>query len=387
MRALGPRTALARRFAPVRWFATRGQMAEAALVVRNLPKEATADDVFKAFEPFCDVKSVKLDGAKGQGVAIVTVETAELETVRDDMNGATVGGRKIVVELAPSAAPPRKASTNRPQLSGNTGRAVAIALNKQLVSTETAGDVLALFEDNGADYDFMNIATSFHRLGVLGRSFDKSSEPLLHKLVDRATSSIISESSKWSTQGLANACWGIAKIGNVEAPALFAAVAAVASKKIATFNPQHLANTVWAYATAGVAAPALFEAVAAEAPKKIATFTPQDLANTVWAYATAGVAAPALFEAVAAEAPKKIATFTPQNLANTVWAFAKTGVVAPALFEAIAAESSKKIATFTPQHLAMTLSAYATAGVEASALFEAITREKRRRRGERRERP
>ncbi|KAJ1463485.1 hypothetical protein M885DRAFT_503820 [Pelagophyceae sp. CCMP2097] len=288
------------------------------------------------------------------------------------MDGATVRGRQIAVELASDTAPARKPPTTQPR---SGGKAAAIVLNKRLISSVTAGDVLSLFETEGGNFNYVNFATSLHRLGILSRSLEKSSRPLLQELVDRATSSIINESNEWEARGLANACWGTAKIGNVEAPALFEAIAAEAPKKIATFNPQELANTVWAYATAGVEAPALFEAIAAEAPKKIATFNPQDLANTVWAYATAGVEAPALFEAIAAEAPKKMATFNPQNLANTVWAYATAGVEAPALFEAIATEAPKKIATFKPQNLANTVWAYATAGVEAPALFVAIAAE------------
>ncbi|KAJ1463488.1 hypothetical protein M885DRAFT_556366, partial [Pelagophyceae sp. CCMP2097] len=257
----------------------------------------------RAFEPFCNVTSVKVD----RGVATMTtgIETAEPEVVRDDMDGATVRGRQIAVELASDTAPARKPPTTQPQRSG--GKAAAVALNKRLISSVTAGDVLLLFEDTGRDFDNVNFAASLHRLGILSQSLEKSSRPLLQELVDRATSSIINESNKWDARGLANACWGIAKIGNVEAPALFKAVAAGAPKKIATFNSQDIANIVWAYATAGVEAPALFKAIAAEAPKKIATFNPQALANTVWAYATAGVDASALFEAIAAEAPKRIA--------------------------------------------------------------------------------
>ncbi|KAJ1463443.1 hypothetical protein M885DRAFT_429561, partial [Pelagophyceae sp. CCMP2097] len=262
----------------------------------------------RAFEPSC-VTSVKVDRS-------VAIEAAEV--ARDGKE--TVRGRKIAVETS-SKAPARKPPTTQPRTGG---RLAAIALNKQLVSSATAADVLSLFEDKGGDFNHVNFATSLHRLGVLGRSFETSSAPLLHKLVDRATSSII-ESNEWESRHLANACWGIAKIGNAEAPALFAAVAAEAPKKIATFKTQELANTVWAYATAGVSAPALFETVAAESSKKIATFDPQNLANTVWAYATAGVAAPALFKAVAAEASKKIAMFSPQELANTVWAYATAG--------------------------------------------------------------
>ncbi|KAJ1463512.1 hypothetical protein M885DRAFT_4965, partial [Pelagophyceae sp. CCMP2097] len=325
MRAL--RAAPAR--GPVRRFAA---VVPTARVVRNLPKETSER---RALEPFCDATSVEVD--KGVDKGDVTIDTAEVTRA----HGATARGRKIAVKLS-DAAPARKAPTA--QRSG--GRGAAIALNKRLVSSETAADVLSVFEDKGAAYDFMNFATSLHRLGVLGRSFKQSSAPLLHKLVDRATSSLINESKQWEPRHLANACWGIAKIGNVEAPALFEAIAGEASKKIATFNSQDLANIMWAYATARVEAPALFAAVAAEAPKKISTFKSQELANTIWAYSTAGIEAPALFEAIAVESSKKIATFTPQALANTVWAYATAGVEAPTLFKAVATEAPKKIATF-----------------------------------------
>ncbi|KAJ1453890.1 hypothetical protein M885DRAFT_566853, partial [Pelagophyceae sp. CCMP2097] len=233
-------------------------MAEAALIVRKLPRDATANDVRKAFEPFCVVTNVEVEGTTGPGVAIVTIETAEPEFVRDEMNGATVGGRRITVKLASSKAPAQKPSTKQPR--NDDSRAAAIELNKLLISSRTAADILSLFEDKGGDFDHVNFATSLHRLGVLGRSFEKSSRPLLHKLVDGTASSIVNESDLWKSRELSNACWGLVKIGNVEAPALFEAVAVEAPKKIATFNPQDLANTVWAYSTAGVEALALFEA-------------------------------------------------------------------------------------------------------------------------------
>jgi len=152
-------------------------------------------------------------------------------------------------------------------------------------------------------------------------------------------------------------------------------VAAETPKKLAEFNSQNLANTVWAYSTAGISAPALFEAVAAEALRNLTTFNSQDLANTVWAYSTADFEAPALFAAVAADVPKKVATFNSQALANTVWAYSTAGVEAPVLFDAAANEASKKIKTFNPQDLANIVWAYSTAGVEAPALFEAIALE------------
>eukprot|EP00635_Sarcinochrysidales_sp_CCMP3193_P011307 CAMPEP_0118906728 /NCGR_PEP_ID=MMETSP1166-20130328/10437_1 /TAXON_ID=1104430 /ORGANISM="Chrysoreinhardia sp, Strain CCMP3193" /LENGTH=52 /DNA_ID=CAMNT_0006846063 /DNA_START=1 /DNA_END=155 /DNA_ORIENTATION=- len=52
-----------------------------------------------------------------------------------------------------------------------------------------------------------------------------------------------------------------------------------------------MANTVWAFATAGVVEEALFGAIAGAAVNRIGEFKPQEMANTVWAFATAGVAA------------------------------------------------------------------------------------------------
>jgi len=137
------RAALARR-QPLRRFAARGP---AALVVRNLPRDATPDDVRRAFEPFCDVTSVKVD----RGVATVTIETAEPEVVRDDMDGATVRGRQIAVELASDTAPARKPPTTQPR---SGGKAAAIVLNKRLISSVTAGDVLSLFEVEGSNFNW-----------------------------------------------------------------------------------------------------------------------------------------------------------------------------------------------------------------------------------------
>jgi hypothetical protein len=88
------------------------------------------------------------------------------------------------------------------------------------------------------------------------------------------------------------------------------------------FNPQNLAQSVWAYATTGHAAPTLLDAIAAEAAPRVREFNPQNLANTSWAYATAGHAAPALLDAIAAEAVRRVPEFNAQDLTNTAWAYA-----------------------------------------------------------------
>ena len=94
--------------------------------------------------------------------------------------------------------------------------------------------------------------------------------------------------SSCQARELANVAHGVAKCGlqvTVVRP-LFVAVAEVAVRRgLDRFNPQNLANTVWAYATAGVAADALYAAVAEAAVRGgLVGFTPQNLANTCLLY-------------------------------------------------------------------------------------------------------
>jgi len=180
---------------------------------------------------------------------------------------------------------------------------------------------------------------------------------------------------------LANTAWAFATAGHA-APALFNAIAAEAARRARDFSPQGLANTAWAFATAGHAAPALFNAIAAEVARRVRDFDPQELSNTAWAFATAGHAAPALFDAIAAEAARHVRDFKPQDLANTAWAFATAGHAAPALFDAIAAEAARHVREFNPQDLSNMAWAFATAGHAAPVLFDAIAAEAARRVGE-----
>ena len=52
-------------------------------------------------------------------------------------------------------------------------------------------------------------------------------------------------------------------------------------------NAQVLANTAWAFATAGLPDPQLFTMLARAAEQRMADFNTQDLTNTAWAFATA----------------------------------------------------------------------------------------------------
>ena len=71
---------------------------------------------------------------------------------------------------------------------------------------------------------------------------------------------------------------------------LFTVLANEAERRLSEFKPQELANTAWAFATAGKSDASLFRALARAAERCGGDFNAQDLANTAWAFATLGQA-------------------------------------------------------------------------------------------------
>lgn len=66
-----------------------------------------------------------------------------------------------------------------------------------------------------------------------------------------------------------------------------------------SYNPQNLANIIWAYATAGEQHAGLFKRIGDHVTSdNLKSYNSQTLANILWAYATAGVQHAALFKRV-----------------------------------------------------------------------------------------
>jgi len=310
----------------------------------------------------------------------------------------------------PRKRPPPAAAAQR----GSTSQPSPRKLNGLLGNLTSAPALLALHRQHGASFDHVNMATCWSRLGrvrsgerrwlraeegvhlialreqtrdrvrTFGARSLANTAHALAKLALRGEEwtdlweeferAVLARRGDFNPQQLANTAWAFATAVHA-APALFDAIAEESSKQVGKFKAQDMANTAWAFATAGHTASALFDAIAAESAGRVREFKPQELANTAWAFATAGQAAPALFDAIAAEAVGRVREFKPQELANTAWAFATAGHAAPALFDAIAAEAVRRVREFNSHALANTAWAFATAGHAAPALFEAAAEE------------
>ena len=80
----------------------------------------------------------------------------------------------------------------------------------------------------------------------------------------------------------------------------------------------------------------VFELFATAAQRRTGDFNAQGLANTAWAFATAGVPHAELFEVLAKAAERRAGDFGAQELANIDWALAKADLPDAELFEVLA---------------------------------------------------
>ena len=152
------------------------------------------------------------------------------------------------------------------------GQLDANQLSGRISHASGADELLSLFAAHRASLNHILAANLWNKLG----------KQQIERLVQRTLDLV----SSCRARELANVAHGVAncRLQAMVVHPLFVAVAeAAVSGGLAGFNPQDLANTVWAYATAGVAADALYAAVAQVAVRGgLAGFTPQNLANTVW---------------------------------------------------------------------------------------------------------
>ena len=95
----------------------------------------------------------------------------------------------------------------------------------------------------------------------------------------------------------------------------------------------------------------MFALLARAVEQRVCELTAQDLANTAWAFATAGHSAVVLFRALATAVEWLIREFNLQDLANTAWAFAMAGDFALVLLNPISMLSTMEGEDAKPQLL------------------------------------
>ena len=184
------------------------------------------------------------------------------------------------------------------------------------------------------------------------------------------------DTDSFNPQELANIVWAFATL-HAKHPALFKDIGddINARDDLNAFTPQNLSNIVWAYATMNEQHPSLFEKIGntVVALDGLQSFAPQTFSNIVWAYATANVHHPDLFHKIGDALVKSNAfkSFKAQELSNTVWSFATANELRPDIFTNVgdAIGESCDLASFTAQSLSNIAWSYAVANFDAPLVF------------------
>lgn len=113
------------------------------------------------------------------------------------------------------------------------------------------------------------------------------------------------------------------------------------------FDPQGLANTLWAFATLLVPpSEELMECLSQQVLRRCPEYDPQNCANTMWAYAVLVVGDSPVIAALSKRATEVISEFACQSLANTAWSLANLSVTDDQLLSSIEVQVESLISHF-----------------------------------------
>lgn len=180
-------------------------------------------------------------------------------------------------------------------------------------------------------------------------------------------------------QSIANMIWAYATLAHSPPSDFLTLLCSHALHELPNFSPQNISNTIWALATLKHTNRALMQAVEMEVtarlgmPEEAIKFSRQHLANSLWAMATLELLPSGRLLAAVAEAMKERASdCNPQEISNTVWAFAKLGFYSEGMMDRFASEAEGRIQEFSQQNLANMAWAFGKLTHDTPSLLDAI---------------
>ncbi|ESQ51773.1 hypothetical protein EUTSA_v10016356mg [Eutrema salsugineum] len=257
-------------------------------------------------------KSKKVTGNKDK-VRIKSVPEDDFDTEEEDldfqdrsMEDKMGELRKRVSSLAGGMFKEKKEKTREQlvqrlsQFSGPSDRMKEINLNKAIIESQTAEEVLEVTAEtimavakglSPSPLSPLNIATALHRIA---KNMEKVSMMRTRRLAfarQREMSMLVALAMtclpECSAQGISNISWALSKIGG---ELLYLTemdrVAEVATSKVGEFNSQNVANIAGAFASMRHSATELFAELSKRASTIIITFKGQEIAQLLWSFAS-----------------------------------------------------------------------------------------------------
>ena len=225
---------------------------------------------------------------------------------------------------------------------------VNFKINKRLVDTETATDVLSVIERDLSSFNFVNLITCMYRLAIVSQALT----PLhrAHVRQDARLKAVLRE--------LADTLTIDAEMTTVQQSIL---------------SPKEVSNLVWSATKLGIADHALFEAFAKTAMTHMAAYDSVNVSVTLWGFAKMEQVHVGLLEAARSRVLSLLPAFEPHRLCNTVWGFAKMNKASPAgqeFFVALAEQAHSKWTQFNASNQSMMLYSLALAHCYYKPLYD-----------------
>ena len=229
-----------------------------------------------------------------------------------------------------------------------------LSLNRILAAATDWRTPLTVARDCGRLMDWVGAACAMHRLAKLTTAARvplaaARSTPGFGAL----TAAAAGRATRFSPRQMANIYWALGKLGDRESPILPRLVANLNRPPWRAWQPQELANALWAAACLGLADwRAAWVPVVEEVKRRgLASFEPQAVSNTVWACAHLGNRDEELLAAVADYTVGNRGIMAAQSIANTVWALMELRFYHSTVFEVAAADVQRRMRTYKAQEM------------------------------------
>lgn len=202
-----------------------------------------------------------------------------------------------------------------------------------------------------------------------------SAPSTLHCLTNAAARGAIEHLHSMAPQELAITMWALTHLQRHEFDTIQSLTLAVQKslqrflheQYIQRFQPQELANMIWAFATLRFQGNNALQCISAEAARRVTDFTPQGLSRVSWAVATLRFweARESLIPAIAAESRCNMQGYDAQAMSNIAWACTTLDWHKIDFLVALAVASQTKLSQCTPQALVLIVGSLST-GIQAN---------------------
>ena len=163
-------------------------------------------------------------------------------------------------------------------------------LTVRIKDCKNSGDLHELLSQQGATFDHIHVSAAWSKFKSMQRRGDRGTRIEVVRTLQELTES---QMPNMNGRAVANILHAIAKAKAADTASmkqLVQTLMAKATTVLQSFDPQAVANTVWALATMGVTPEAgLLRAMQGRATAVAGEFNLQDVANTLWAHTCLGI--------------------------------------------------------------------------------------------------